>query len=87
MIPIKNFTITKTFVYKVDVLEELKKRGYTSYVLHDKIGFAMSSYIKLKNKEMVNTKSLLQICSMLNCKVEDIIDTVDVDENNIDPLA
>lgn len=84
MIDIKDFRVTKKLVYKFDVLAELKQRGYTSYILHDKLNFPMSSYMKLKHGVMVSNTTLLQICSMLDCKIEDVVDTVSIGE---DPLA
>lgn len=41
-------------------------------------GLSSSTLNKLSNGENVNTSSLLKICDALDCKLEDIIETVEV---------
>lgn len=50
-------------------------------------GISSSTLNKLSNGENVNTSSLLKICDALDCKLEDIIETVevqDIEVNNDD---
>lgn len=60
-------------LYKIDVLAELKKIGYTSYKLRkDKI-FGERTIQKFRNGEIVNADNLANICKLLNCQPADIL--------------
>ena len=60
-------------LYKIDVLAELKKVGYTSYKLRkDKI-FGERTIQKFRDGEIVNADNLASICKILNCQPADIL--------------
>ena len=63
-------------VYKIDVLKELKERGYnTSRLRKDKImGEAMLQ--KIRNGEMVSWSVFEKLCDLLNCQPADLIEYV-----------
>jgi putative transcriptional regulator len=62
--------------YKIDVMEVLKKRGYTSTRLrHEKI-LSESTMTRLRNKEPIGMDALSTICIILNCQPSDIIEIV-----------
>ena len=67
-------------LYKIDVLAELKKVGYTSYKLRkDKI-FGERTIQKFRDGEIVNADNLASICKMLNCQPADILEYVPDEE-------
>lgn len=57
------------------LLKTMKDRGITSYRL-GKMGFPLSNYYAMKRGENVSTHTLNQLCKILQCKVEDIIEYV-----------
>ncbi|MBQ8765418.1 MAG: helix-turn-helix transcriptional regulator [Clostridia bacterium] len=69
-------------VYKIDVLSELKRKGYSSYVLmnKDKMG---ENYIgqrqiqQIRNGEIVSNAVLNKLCKLLNCQPGDILEFVE----------
>ena len=62
--------------YKLDVQEELKKKGYTSYL-------SEGTLAKIKRGEPINMKSLNAICCMLRKNVDDVIDIEITDDEKI----
>ncbi len=63
--------------YKVDILDKLKKIGFSSYKLRkDKIiGEAMIQ--KLRNGELISWSCINKICELLECQPGDILEYVD----------
>lgn len=60
--------------YKIDVLEELKKRGYTTTIIRKKKILAESTLTRLREgKTSISCDSIGVICSMLRCQPSDII--------------
>lgn len=51
-------------------------KGWTKTKLKDEAGISSSSMAKLSNGGNVTTEVLLKICTALNCKLEDIIETI-----------
>ena len=62
-------------VYKVDVLEELKKIGINQYWLyqHPDCGVSQSGVAKLRQGTMVGIKTLDALCGLLRCQPGDLI--------------
>ena len=54
----------------------MKKKGITSYRL-GKMGFPLSNYYAMKRGENISTHTLNQLCKILQCKVEEIIEYID----------
>ena len=48
--------------------------------LREKAGISSASMAKLGKGENITTDVLLKICKTMNCKVEDIIETISDDE-------
>lgn len=62
--------------YKIDVINELKNRGHTSYtVKRDKI-FPESTMQKFRTGTLVSLKSLDNLCKILDCQPGDILEYV-----------
>jgi putative transcriptional regulator len=59
--------------YKINILEELKNKGYSSYRLRkDKI-FGEATIQKIRNKDQINFDNLNKICELLECQPGDLI--------------
>ena len=54
----------------------MKNKGITSYRL-GKIGFPLSNYYAMKRGENISTHTLDQLCRLLCCKVEDVMEYVE----------
>lgn len=69
--------------YKLDVQEELKKKGYTSYIIRKNKYLSEGTLAKIKRGEQINMKSLNAICCMLRKNVDDVIDIEITDDEKI----
>lgn len=69
-------------VYKIDILSELKRKGYSSYVLMNKEKMG-ENYIgqrqiqQIRNGEIVSNAVLNKLCKLLNCQPGDIMEYVE----------
>ena len=62
--------------YKIDVLEALKKKGYTTYKLRTENLLSQSTIQKLREKKGVAWENLENLCALLECQIGDIIEYV-----------
>ena len=60
----------------LDILEELKKKGYTTYIIRQQHLLSDATLQHIRNGEAISFDSLNKLCELLNCKVEDIIEYV-----------
>ena len=67
--------------YKIDVLEELKNKGYSSYKLRKEKLMGESQIQKIRDNELVSKETLNTICKLLNCQPGDILEYVEIEEN------
>lgn len=58
------------------LFQTMKNKGITSYRL-GKMGFPLSTYYAIKRGENISTHTLNQLCKLLQCKVEEILEFVD----------
>lgn len=71
------------FKFKIDVLRELKERGYTSYVIQRDKLIPQSACTKMRAGIVPGIISLDTICNLLQCDIGDIIEHVtDSDTSN-----
>ena len=63
--------------YKVDVLAELKKNGYSSTRIREEKLIGQSYLQQLRRGELVSWKTLDTICSLLECQPGDLIEYVE----------
>lgn len=59
--------------YKINVLEELKNKGITSYSLRKNKTLSESTIQKLRNGEGVSWDNLEVLCRLLDCNIEDLL--------------
>lgn len=56
--------------------ETMFKRGMTEYALIYKYGLPANTLHRMKHGEAITTKTLDALCSILECRVEDILEYV-----------
>lgn len=66
--------------YKEDILELLKKKGYTSYKLRKDKLIGEAQIQKIRSGEIASKETLNTICKLLNCQPGDILEYVEIDE-------
>lgn len=69
--------------YKIDVLAELKKTGYTSTRIREEKLIGQSYLQQLRKGDLVSWKTIDTICELLNCQVGDIVEYVKEPENTV----
>lgn len=71
--------------YKIDVLDELKNKGYSTYRIRKEKIFGNSLVSKLNNGDTnITLKQIDLLCELLDCRIDDIIEYVpdEVEETN-----
>lgn len=66
-------------IYRIDILDELKKLGYTTYKLQKESILNASTLGYLRSGKMIGTKNLDIICDLLDCQPGDLIAFVRAD--------
>jgi len=76
-------------VYKIDIMELLREKGYTTYTLRNAKILSQSTIKCLRNKEPISFDTLAKICEILNLQPSDIIEYVPdtINKPNHDPDA
>ena len=69
--------------YKVDILEELKKKGYSSTRIRNDKLIGQSYLQQLRHNELVSWKTLDTICGLLDCQPADLIEYVRDDDGGV----
>ena len=69
--------------YKVDVLEELRKKGYSSTKIRNDKLIGQSYLQQLRHNELVSWKTLDTICGLLDCQPADLIEYVRDDDGGV----
>lgn len=59
----------------------MKKKGISTYKLREYCGIDSKTIRRLKANENVETKTLDKLCTALNCKLEDIAEFIDAENN------
>lgn len=63
-------------LYKIDILKELRERGYTSTRLRQEKLIGEGTLTRIRRGETINFDTLSTICELLECNVGDIIEYV-----------
>lgn len=61
-------------IYKIDILEALKKAGYTTYRLRNEKIIGERVIQQLRQQELVSWKTIETICSLLGCQPGDLVE-------------
>ena len=59
--------------YKIDVIEALKAKGYTTYQIRKEKLLSESTLQKLRNKQPISWENIESLCRLLNCQPNDIL--------------
>ena len=57
----------------------MKEKGITAYRL-GKMGFPQSNYYAMKRGDNISSHTLNQLCKLLQCRVEDVLEYVEDEE-------
>lgn len=71
------------YKYKIDVIQALKDKGYTSYKIKQIGALQQGTLARLKKEGNVTLDTLNAICIMLKCQISDIIEIEVTDEEKI----
>lgn len=69
------------FIYRFDVLEELKNVGYTTTRLRKEKLLGENAIQSLRHGEMVGIIALEKICKLLDIQPGDVIEYIDDNKN------
>lgn len=68
--------------YKLDILQALKEKGFTSYKLRNDKLLNESTMTKLRNNDTsITLQTLDTICKLLSCQPSDVINYTDLDNS------
>ena len=59
--------------YKINILEALKEKGYTTYYIRQNKLLSESTLQRLRNNQTISMVSLLTIANLLKMNIRDII--------------
>lgn len=62
--------------YKFDIVEELKKQGFTTYRIRKENLFAQATLTKFRSGQIISADNLDRLCSILNLQPGDILEYV-----------
>jgi len=65
-----------TLVYKIDVLNALKEKGYNTNKIRTEGLLSQSTLQKFRNKQGVSWENLETLCRLLECQPADLIEFV-----------
>lgn len=65
--------------YKIDILEALKEKGYTSYKIRKDKLIGEAQLTKIRSGEIASKETLNTICKLLNCQPGDILEYIETD--------
>ena len=65
--------------YKIDILEALKEKGYTSYKIRQDKLIGEAQLTKIRKGELASKETLNTICKLLKCQPGDILEYIEVD--------
>ncbi len=76
---IKKKEIEKMLKYRIDILEALKEKGYTSYKIRKDKLIGEAQLTKIRNGEIASKETLNTICKLLSCQPGDILEYIESD--------
>ena len=65
--------------YRIDILEALKEKGYTSYKIRKDKLIGEAQLTKIRNGEIASKETLNTICKLLSCQPGDILEYIESD--------
>ena len=69
--------------YKINIINALKSKGYTTYKIKIDNIFSQSTLEKFNNNNTnITLDTINRICQLLDCKIEDVIEFIPDNEKN-----
>lgn len=68
--------------YKIDIIEALKEKGYTSYRIRVEKIIGERQMQQIRNGEIVSVACLTKLCELLDCQPGDILEYVPDEQDN-----
>lgn len=62
------------FRYKLDVVQALKDKGFSTYRIRKEKLFSESTLQAFRENKMVSWETLEQVCRILGCQVGDLVE-------------
>lgn len=69
-------------VYKIDIMQALKEKGYTTYKMRSEKMIGESYLQQIRSGEVVSNACLAKLCELLQCQPGDLIEYVREGDNN-----
>lgn len=63
-------------IYKTDILNALKAKGYSTYFLRTKKILGEATIQKIRKKELVSWKNMSTLCELLDCQPGDLLEYI-----------
>lgn len=60
----------------------MKEKGVSQYTLIKKYGFSPGQLTRIKRNNNINTHTVDMLCSILNCKIEDVMEYIPENHEN-----
>lgn len=64
-------------IYKIDVLDALKKAGFSSYRIRKEKLLGEATLQRIRNGELVSWENIATICKLLSCQPGDIVEYIE----------
>ena len=61
-------------IYKTNILNALKAKGYSTYSLRTKKILGEATIQKIRKKELVSWKNMSTLCELLDCQPGDLLE-------------
>ena len=68
--------------YKIDVLAELKKKGYSTAHIREEKLIGQSYLQQLRHGDLVSWKTIDTLCRLLECQPGDLVEYVEEPQEN-----
>lgn len=69
--------------YKIDIMAELKNKGYSSTRIRDEKLIGQSYLQQIRHGELVSWKTIDTLCSLLDCQVGDLVEYVKTSDEGV----
>ena len=69
--------------YKIDVMNALKEKGYSSTRIREEKLIGQSYLQQLRHQELVSWKTIDTLCKLLQCDVGDIVEYYEQEQEEV----
>lgn len=69
--------------YKIDIMAELKNKGYSSTRIREEKLIGQSYLQQIRHGELVSWKTIDTLCSLLDCQVGDLVEYIKTSDEGV----